>query len=263
METTAATASDDARQAAAGAGNEPTVRFLDEPDLPEGEGEEESSWGARGLKMGPMTLAVLVAEFSNEMISQDVSMKQEKAKTDILDRQKNKPSPHTVSETLHTLQYKHYLTAPFVGHPSLRMTRTLRFVEMFKVFLCGIFVDTLIFGIFFPADGSCNNWPNRKMCELMPSQVIEGATMCTWDPVGKACAPTPPPGSVVFLLIIAFIILVMGKPFDIGMSLILEEICSKRPTFEKWFGPKLHMDSWFGSVYHKRWVLGCGATSKT
>ena len=254
METTATTASEDASRAAAGAGSDsaqPAVRFLDKVDLPETD-VEKSSWEARGLKMGPMTLAVLIAEFSNEMISQDVSMKHEKAKTDILDRQKNKPTPHSTSETLHTLQYKHYVTAPFVGNPSLRMTRTIRFVEMFKVFLCGIFVDTLIFGIFFPADGSCNNWPNRKLCELMPSQVIEGAKMCTWDPIEKACAPTPPPGSVVFLLIIAFIILVMGKPFDIGMTLILEEICCKRPTFDKWFGPKLHMDNWFGSVYHKR-----------
>ena len=118
-----------------------------------------------------------------------------------------------------------------MGAPNLRMTRTLRFVELIKVVLCGLFVDTLIFGLFFPADGTCNNFVTRKTCEAMPSQVIAGAKLCTWKPDTKACEPTPPPGSVIFLLIIAFLIVIVGKPFDIGITIFLEEVLQKRPAF--------------------------------
>ena len=215
---------------------------------------DEKVWEERGLNNSKMRFPVLVAEFSNLMISEDIQMSNEKFNTNELERSKNQPKSSTFFETLNTLQFKHYLTAPWMGSPNLRMTRTLRFVELIKVVLCNLFVDTLIFGLFFPADGTCNNFATRKTCEAMPSQVIAGATMCTWDAIAKACGPTPPPGNVIFLLIIAFLILIVGKPFDIGITVFLEEVLQKRPAFDKWRGwPKFNMNSWFGSVYHKRY----------
>ena len=214
-------------------------------------------WEERGLANATMRFSVLVAEFSNLMISEDVQMSNdnEKFTADELERTKNKPKSSSFGETFTTLQFKHYLTAPWMGAPNLRMTRTLRFVELIKVVLTGLFIDTLIFGLFFPADGTCNNFANRKMCEAAPSQVIAGATLCTWKVDTKACEPTEPPSSVIFLLIIAFLIVIIGKPFDIGITVFLEEVLQKRPAFDKWRGwPKFNMDSWFGSVYHKRYV---------
>ena len=211
-------------------------------------------WEERGLSNDNMRFPVLVAEFSNLMISEDVQMSNEKFETNELERVKSAPKSGTFSETFATLQFKHYLSAPWMGSPNLRMTRTLRFVEMIKVILTGLFTDTLIFGLFFPADGTCNNYVTKKTCELAPSQVIAGATLCTWEEEKKSCGPTEPPGSVVFLLIIAFLIVIVGKPFDIGITIFLEEVLQRRPAFDKWKGwPKFNMDSWFGSVYHKRY----------
>ena len=228
-----------------------TLHFL-QHDVKKEE-KDAKVWEDRGLKNSGMRFPVLVAEFSNLMVSQDIRMENEKFNDDEVERTKNKAQATSLSDTVHTLQFKHYLTAPWIGNPSLRMTRTLRFVELIKVVLVGLFIDTLIFGIFFPADGTCNNFATRKTCEAAPSQVIAGATMCTWKVDKKACEPTEPPGTVVFLLIIAFLITIVGKPFDIGLTIFLEEVLQKRPRFDKWGGfPTFNMDSWFGSVAHKR-----------
>ena len=89
----------------------------------------------------------------------------------------------------------------------------------------------------------------------MPSKVIAGANMCTWKSEEKVCEPTAPPASVIFLVIIAFMILIFAKPFEFLADFLCGEFMSKRPTFQKWlkeyFGIKFTMDSWFGSVYHK------------
>ena len=229
-----------------------TLSFLQEEIKKED--KDAKLWEERGLKSSGTRFPILVAEFSNMMISEDIRMDREKFNEDELARTKNSPPATTLFDTIHTLRFKHYLTAPWTGNPSLRMTRTLRFIELIKVVLCNLFIDTLIFGIFFPADGTCNNYVTKKTCELAPSMVIAGATLCTWEDEKKSCGPTEPPGNVVFLLIIAFLILIVGKPFDIGLTIFLEEVLQKRPAFDKWKGwPKFNMDSWFGSVAHKRY----------
>ena len=110
-------------------------------------------------------------------------------------------------------------------------------------------------GVFFPSDGTCDGFVTRKTCTAIPSQVIAGANMCTWKEEEKVCETTEPPASVLFLVIIAFMILLFAKPFEFFGDFVAEEILTHRPTFQKWFKEqfniKFHMDSWFGSVYHK------------
>ena len=139
-ETAARTADDDAREAQAAATG--GVTYLQD----ETEVEEVGRWKDHILNVGPMTLPVLVAEFSNKMISEDIPMANERFNHDELARTRNKPEKHTFFETFYTLSFKHYLTVAWVGSPSLRRTRTIRWLQMVMVVTCAIFGDTLIFG---------------------------------------------------------------------------------------------------------------------
>ena len=117
-----------------------------------------------------------------------------------------------------------------------------------KELLCLLFIDTLIYGIFFPSDGQCDS-PNTKQSCLEPqSQIFRGQSLCSWDREENICRLKPPPNSIYFLLLIAFIIIVLAKPLDILLRYLLEKYLSLRPDFEKW---GIDTNSWIGSVHHK------------
>jgi hypothetical protein len=151
-----------------------------------------------------------------------------------------------LADTIYTLKRTHWICHMFYG-TCLAESRTLRFLEACRIVLLGLFIDTVIFGVFFPSDGTCDEFTKKKKCLAIPSQLIAGATMCAWD--GSACATSPKPTSLTFTLLIAFVIMMFIIPLDYCVGYFQERYASKRPVLEKW---GLSSDSWLGSVHHSR-----------
>jgi hypothetical protein len=182
----------------------------------------------------------MVVDFSNRMLPIQYTGVQ--AEEDEMDDRNNK----MLTDTFYTLKRTHWICHMFYG-TCLAESRTLRFLEACRIVLLGLFIDTVIFGVFFPSDGTCDEFTNKKECLAIPSQLIAGATMCAWD--GAKCATSPKPTSITFTLLIAFVIMMFIVPLDYCVGYIQERFAAKRPNLEMW---GLNSDSWLGSVHHPR-----------
>jgi hypothetical protein len=182
----------------------------------------------------------MVVDFSNRMLPIQYTGVQ--AEEDEMDDRNNK----MLTDTFYTLKRTHWICHMFYG-TCLAESRTLRFLEACRIVLLGLFIDTVIFGVFFPSDGTCDEFTNKKECLAIPSQLIAGATMCAWD--GAKCATSPKPTSITFTLLIAFVIMMFIVPLDYCVGYIQERFAAKRPDLEMW---GLNSDSWLGSVHHPR-----------
>ena len=182
----------------------------------------------------------MVVDFSNRMLP--VQYTGFLSEGDEMDARNNE----MLADTFHTLKQTHYICQMFFG-TCLAESRTLRFLEAVRIILLGLFIDTVIFGVFFPSDGTCTEFTNKKKCLAIPSQLIAGATLCAWT--GEKCSTSPNPISVTFTLLIAFVIMMIVVPLDYCVGYIQEEFAAKRPVLEKW---GLNSDSWLGSVHHAR-----------
>jgi hypothetical protein len=186
------------------------------------------------------TPIAMIVDFSNRMLPRQYTGVMEDGEE--LDSRNSK----MLSDTFYTLKRTHWICHMFYG-TCLAESRTLRFLEACRVVLLGLFIDTVIFGVFFPSDGSCGEFTKKKECLAIPSQLIAGATMCAWD--GAACATSPKPSSITFTLLLAFVIMIFIVPLDYGVGYFQEAYASKRPNLEKW---GVSSNSWLGSVHHGR-----------
>lgn len=137
---------------------------------------------------------------------------------------------------------KHTYMAPF-GATSMYSTRVVRWCLLCQMVMITLFIDTLIFGTFFPDDTTCPSLKLKKLCIGVPSQIGQ-KSLCLWtpdaDPVnnptvtGGSCALRPPPSSITFTIMVAVICTILSTPVDIFMALIMETYCRRRPNFDNW-----------------------------
>jgi len=105
-------------------------------------------------------------------------------------------------------------------------------------------------GIFFPSDGRCETYKKKKECLATPSKIIAGSKTCTWTVLTdgtQGCKATPPPGGIIFLIVICILIMVLAVPLVFGIE-YFQDIAAARPNLDKLI-PGFNMNSWFGTVY--------------
>ena len=133
--------------------------------------QKSSRSSADGLDHDPSSASwatsVLIAQFSNEVLPQAYTLDEGALK---LKGGKYKLSSSTWTDALYTIRHKHYMTAMFY-RPSLYVSRTLRFIEMCRKMLLFLFIDTVLFGIFFPSDATCTTYTRKAECIAIPSPV--------------------------------------------------------------------------------------------
>ena len=91
-----------------------------------------------------------------------------------------------ISRFIETVCMKHDYWSPFYG-TSMANSRVMRWLTVVRGVLIGLFLDTLFFGIFYPADGTCNSLVMKPMC-LIPFNKITSRPTCIWT--GR-CNPNP------------------------------------------------------------------------
>ena len=110
---------------------------------------------------------IRIAQFSNEVLPRTYTLKDGALK---LKRDKFKINKSTWTDAVYTIRHKHYITA-MLYRPSLYVSRTLRFVDMCRKVLLYLFIDTLIYGVFFPSDATCGTLTRKAACTAVPSKV--------------------------------------------------------------------------------------------
>ena len=110
---------------------------------------------------------ILIAQFSNHVLPKYYTANEKllthTAKKQNFDRKLWK-------DAFTTVRRNHYLTAMFYGS-SLRVSRTLRFLAMSRKILLFLFIDTVVFGVFFPSDASCHAFKTKTTCLEPESKV--------------------------------------------------------------------------------------------
>ena len=195
-------------------------------------------------KHDPHALTVLTAEFCNNVLGIEASKRAERFQLG------NKLL--TLRHAAAIVLREHYVSAAWMFSSLLR-TRVQRFMEAFKTLLLALFIDTLIFGIFYPSDGKCETYQTKQTC-LTPQAKL-GGNQCTWDRDKQAsiyCTPVEPPGNIISVLILALVITILIRPAMILIE-VISSACEYRPRFESW-SKQWNTNSWLGSLHHASYL---------
>ena len=134
----------------------------------------------------------------------------------------------------------------FFSEGSRKSTRVMRFVMTFKFILTSLFITTVLYDINYPSAQECLGFNNlASACLKTPSNILSDKPICTYDYATNLCTPRPPPDNPSFLIIVAFLTVVVMIPFNLIFTLVLKLFCSKRPHAEA-FG--LNSFEWLGSA---------------
>ena len=134
----------------------------------------------------------------------------------------------------------------FFSEGSRKNTRVMRFVITFKFLLISLFVTTVLYDINYPSAETCTKL-NRQptACLATPSNILSGEPTCTYESSSNLCTLRPPPENPGFLILVAFLTVVVMIPFNVIFTLVLTLLCSKRPRLE---ALGLNSFDWLGSA---------------
>ena len=228
-----------------GRNNTPVIIDVEEALLDDDEDEKKRTYTKH---FGLLALPVLVADFSNAVLS---GLASKNAEVMAIEKQidGSRKSVLVAKEVLGDMLNEHYFFNAWLK-PSLRKSRTIRWLSCCKECLVAIFIDTLIFGVFFPSDGGCGAYTTFKTCTATPSKVVAGGTECIWTKSTRSCSTAPPPGGIIFLMIICMLIIILATPLIFGVE-FFQDYCAMRPDLQMLFGKGFSMNSWFGAVHFK------------
>ena len=129
--------------------------------------DDGSSTPDSDLRSGTFESNVLIAEFSNKVLPKSYTPYEGSLK---YRRGRYKFKSTAWTDAFYTLRRTHYLTAMFY-RASLCVSRTLRYLDMCRKVLLYLFIDTVLYGVFFPSDSTCTSFLRRAECISIPSKV--------------------------------------------------------------------------------------------
>ena len=116
---------------------------------------------------GVFGATILIAQFSNKVLPQTYTVDEK-----LLEHRRGRYRFNISlwAQTLDTIRRTHYLTAMFY-RSSQNVSRTLQFIAACRKVLLALFIDTVMYGVFFPSDGTCTVFLKKSECILLPSKV--------------------------------------------------------------------------------------------
>ena len=110
---------------------------------------------------------ILIAHFSNQVLPRTYTVDEKSLE---LKRGRYRFNISLWADAFITVRRTHYLTAMFY-RTSQCLSRTLQFLEMCRKVLLYLFIDTVIYGVFFPSDSTCTVFLRKGECIALPSKV--------------------------------------------------------------------------------------------
>jgi len=143
---------------------------------------------------------------------------------------------------------EHPWIRPFT-YPSIRVPRTIRYLNLCTEVMIIIFLDSLFFGLFYPDDATCQqhsgyDGDNEYNCLHEQSRAFGQEPMCRWVERNHTCELEPPPETLLFFVVLTVIITVFAAVPKACSYYLLMEVCSKQPDFEQ-----SGLPDWFTSLF--------------
>eukprot|EP01038_Epipyxis_sp_PR26KG_P005612 gene5612-7752_t len=151
-----------------------------------------------------------------------------------------KAPKYTIDLLMDAVLHRHSMTCMFISS-SLKNTRFMRWLKLCQLYLIGLFIDTLFYGIYYPNNGLCESLTTQTDCETPVNQAT-ASPMCTWSS-SSGCSLGSPPNTISFYMISTLMIVIIGTPIDAILSFISEEYASKIPDLEEF---EWSTEFWFG-----------------
>lgn len=142
---------------------------------------------------------------------------------------------------------EHLWFRPFT-YSSSQTSRSIRYLNWVTELLILVFVDSLFFGIVYPAD-TCTQYSfigkdQRDACLMQESPVTSDGRLCEWNEATYECSINSPPETLLFFVGYSIVITLFAVPIKILSNFFLDEFCAKRPNFEETVMPE-----WFVSIF--------------
>ena len=116
---------------------------------------------------GRLETNILIAQFSNDVLPKSYTLNEGALE---MRRGKYQLRSSIWTDALYTIRRKHYATA-MLYRPSMYVSRTLRYIDMCRKILLYLFIDTVLYGVFFPSDDACAAFTRKAECTSVPSKV--------------------------------------------------------------------------------------------
>ena len=129
--------------------------------------DDETVCSDDGTGHNVLEATILIAQFSNQVLPRTYTVDDK-----LLELKKGRYR-FNISlwlEAFYTIRRTHYLTAMFY-RSSACLSRTLQFCETVRKVLLFLFIDTVIYGVFFPSDTTCTVYLKKATCTALPSKV--------------------------------------------------------------------------------------------
>jgi len=138
----------------------------------------------------------------------------------------------THSLFLKALSVRHDYFAAFFGY-SLRNRRFIRWLRLIYTLLIVLFLDTLFYDVFYPANGYCESFQSIQDC-LSPQNEALSDNTCLWTidstlSEGGSCSLNPPPTSFLFNVIVSFLLVIGSIPPLLLFDYIVEMYARNSP----------------------------------
>ena len=119
------------------------------------------------VRNGVFEATILIAQFSNKVLPQTYTVDEK-----LLEHRRGRYRFNVSlwAHTFDTIRRTHYLTAMFY-RSSQNVSRTLQFITACRKVLLALFIDTVMYGVFFPSDGTCAVFLEKSDCIALPSKV--------------------------------------------------------------------------------------------
>ena len=102
--------------------------------------------------------------------------------------------------------------------------RSLRVLSLATHIIILLFVQSIIYNVSNPDDGSCATYRSKAACQQPQSSFGSGGSKCKWSPSDSSCTFIEPTEDITIVLFVAILSAVFSTPFAILEGIIIQKI---------------------------------------
>ena len=127
---------------------------------------------------------------------------------------------------------RHHRWFEAIFHFSPSFPRSLRILSLATHVIIMLFVQSIIYNVSNPDDGSCVTYRSKAACQLPKSSFGSGGSQCKWSAGDSSCSFIEPTEDITVIIFVAILSAVFSTPFAIREGWIIRRILAA-PTFHK------------------------------
>ena len=127
---------------------------------------------------------------------------------------------------------RHHRWFEAIFHFSPSFPRSLRILSLATHVTIMLFVQSIIYNVSNPDDGSCATYRSQAACQLPKSSFGSGGKQCKWSASDSSCSFIEPTEDITIVIFVAILSAVFSTPIAILEGWIIRKILAA-PTFNK------------------------------